>query len=173
MVAAAYREYEAALSPDLFAAYLENLLDVEGHDGAELFVAESDGEIVGTVRFYADAGAAGFGWPPGWSALRALAVDPDHRRSGIGQELIDACVEQATVAGAQTLGLHTAHFMAGAIALYERSGFTRAPAFDLRADDVLDVADPDGPLVIAYQLDLALRRSTPTRSVGRRPRLAD
>jgi hypothetical protein len=45
--------------------------------------------------------------------------------------------------------------MADAVRLYERLGFGREAALDIEARAVLDAAGPDGPLVIAYRLDLA------------------
>ena len=44
-----------------------------------MLVAEVDGDIVGTVTLYPDASTIGFGWPAGWAAIRALAVDPAWR----------------------------------------------------------------------------------------------
>lgn len=52
---------------------------------------------------------------------------------GIGQALVRACLERARVAGAPVLCLHTAEFMTTAVALYERLGFRRAPAYDFDA----------------------------------------
>ena len=152
MLTAAYREFERVLSPDLYAAYLADLLAVaEPTSGAHLVVATVDGEVIGTVSFYPDADSAGFGMPEDWSALRALAVDPAHRGGGVGAALLEVCIDRATARGANTIGLHTAQFMTAAIALYERFGFVRVPDLDVNAVDIVGVDDPDGPLVIAYR----------------------
>ena len=96
-----------------------------------MLVAVADGEIVGTVTFYADGHSLGMAWPPGWSVFRALAVAPQRRSRGTGLALVTACIERAAAVGAEVLGLHTATFMTAAVDLYERSGFRRAPAFDI------------------------------------------
>jgi SAM-dependent methyltransferase len=106
------------------------------------------------VSFYPDAAAEGFGWPADWAGIRALAVHPDHRGTGLARHLVEACIERAESAGAPTVGLHTAHFMVAAVRLYEQLGFRRAPTFDLPGDEMMDMVGPDGPLVIAYRRDL-------------------
>ena len=163
LIPAAYLEYESVLSPDLFAAYIAELLTVtEPSSTAHLVVATIDGKVIGAVTFYPDADRAGLGMPADWSTLRALAVDPAHRGRGVGAALLTACTDRAMALGARNIGLHTAHFMTTAIKLYERFGFERAPQFDVNAVDIVSVDDPDGPLVIAYQR--ALRPPTPVDS---------
>lgn len=169
VIAAAYGEFDAVLSPDLHAAYLADLLDLDSRlADAVLLVADVDGEVVGTVSFYPDATAAGFGWPSRWAAFRALAVDPSHRGRGAGGALVAACIERAAATGASTVCLHTAHFMSAAVDLYERFGFRRVPEFDLSADEMMGIQDPDGPLVIGNQLELQRPADAPdTYPLGR------
>jgi [ribosomal protein S18]-alanine N-acetyltransferase len=50
-----------------------------------------------------------------------IAVDPDHRREGIGSALIEAVVERAGADANYTLEVRVSNL--GAIALYERYGF--------------------------------------------------
>jgi ribosomal protein S18 acetylase RimI-like enzyme len=50
-------------------------------------VAELDGAVVGFVL--AERQSSGYGLPPGMRIV-ALAVDPQHRRRGIGRQLIEA-----------------------------------------------------------------------------------
>jgi GNAT superfamily N-acetyltransferase len=127
----AYQEYAEALPPAVFGRYLTDILDVEGRVGAgRVLVASHGGRVVGTVTFYADAGLEGFGWPAGWAGLRALGVEPSARGAGVGQALVEACLERARADGAPMLRLHTAEFLTAAVAIYERLGFRRDPAFD-------------------------------------------
>ena len=156
IIAAAFRQYGAVLPAAVFDEYLTDLLDVRPRlDAAEVLVAEHHGEAVGTVTFYADGGGLGMRWPPGWSVFRALAVEPERRARGAGQALVRACVERAAAGGADVIGLHTAAFMTSAVALYERSGFVRDPAYDITPAAILDVeVDDDLPTVIAYRLDI-------------------
>ena len=151
---AAYREYEQVLSPDLYAAYIADLLaGTAPTSGAQLVVATIDDQVVGAVSFYPRADITGFGMPGDWSSLRALAVDPAHRGRGVGAALLETCIDRATALGTRAIGLHTAHFMTAAVGLYERFGFVRVPELDVNAVDIVDVDDPDGPLVIAYRRD--------------------
>ncbi len=159
VIEAAYREYEDDLGPELHAAYLTNLFQVDDRGGSVLLVAEVDGVIAGTVNLFPDASAIGLGWPAGWAAIRALAVDPAWRGHSIGRALVDACIDRAV--HAPTIGLHTAAFMTAAIALYERMGFRREPDLDVEVSSVLGLAG--APRIFAYRHesadDYALGRS--------------
>ncbi|WP_116996045.1 GNAT family N-acetyltransferase [Desertimonas flava] len=157
VTAAAFEQYRAVLPSHLFDLYVADLVDIEARADAseQLVVDGTDGRIVASVSYYPDASDEGLAWPSGWSGLRALAVDPDHRGSGAGRRLMDACRQRAAAAGSPVLALHTAEFMRAAVSLYEKTGFRRAPQYDLRPSDLLDV-DSDGlPQVIAYTLALA------------------
>jgi GNAT superfamily N-acetyltransferase len=159
VLAAAYRQFDAVLPPAAFEGYLADLLDLGARsDASRLLVAEQAGRIVGTVTFFEDARDEGaFGWPAGWSGLRALGVDPSARRRGIGRLLMEACRDRARAAGATVLCLHTAAFMTAAVVLYEAMGFRRVPSFDFDAARFLDLGmDGERPIpVIAYRLDLS------------------
>ena len=83
IIAAAFRHYETVLTPDVFAAYLEDLLDVAGRiDTAEVLVARAGDDPIGTVTFSRDGGGLGMSRPAGWSVFRALAVTPARRARG-------------------------------------------------------------------------------------------
>jgi GNAT superfamily N-acetyltransferase len=118
-------------------------------DISEVLVAERGGALVGTVtlipegRHYAMAG-----WPPGWAAVRLLAVDPAARGSGAGRMLVAACVARARALGVPAIGLHTATFMAPARRVYEDLGFERVPELDVA------LAGGGSP-ALAYRLWLA------------------
>jgi ribosomal protein S18 acetylase RimI-like enzyme len=115
---------------------------------SEVLVAERGGALIGTVtlipegRHYAMAG-----WPPGWAAVRLLAVDPAARGSGAGRMLVAACVARARALGVPAIGLHTATFMTPARRVYEGLGFQRVPE--------LDVALGGSSPALAYRLWLA------------------
>jgi predicted N-acetyltransferase YhbS len=151
----AYAEFARVVPEPLYDAYVANLVDLdERRDVAELLVAEADGAVVGTVTFYASAADEGFNWPDGWSGFRALAVDPARRGFGTGDLLVCACIDRTRALGAPELCLHTASFMEAAVHLYERHGFVRDETFDLKGEDMMNIEGVDGPLVIAYRLDL-------------------
>ena len=140
VLGAAYAQYESALPPANWAPYLVDILDLEGRaDESELVVAELDGELVGCVSYFPPGAKASYPsdsfsehWPPEWSAVRLLAVDPRARGQGVGRKLTVACIERARDAGAPAVGLHTTAPMQIARAMYERMGFERAPQYDFR-----------------------------------------
>jgi hypothetical protein len=75
IIAAAFAQYEAVLPPIVFEHYLEDLLAVgERMDHADVLVATTDDELVGTVTFYDDGGDLGMSWPAGCGVFRAVAV---------------------------------------------------------------------------------------------------
>src|SRR6478672_5427223 len=131
VVRAAYQQYEPVTGSELFSRYVDDLLDFERHSRhGQLIVAELDGAVRGSGAFYPDVSVQGLGWPPGWAGGRALAVHPDARGHGVAQALLAACERLAREGGAPVFAFHTASFMTGAIALYERLGYRRAPEFD-------------------------------------------
>jgi GNAT superfamily N-acetyltransferase len=98
---------------------------------AEVWVAELDGRVVGTVTWC----------PPGsafrevatrddQSEFRMLAVDPTVRRRGVAAALVDACLARARADGACEIVLCSLPEMAAAHGLYARVGFVRAPHLD-------------------------------------------
>jgi ribosomal protein S18 acetylase RimI-like enzyme len=60
-----------------------------------------------------------------------LAVDPSHRRKGVGRLLTEECVRRARLDGATQVGLHTSELMTAARSLYERMGFRQQQEFQL------------------------------------------
>lgn len=58
-------------------------------------------------------------------AIKGVWVNPDHRRQGIGQMLIERLLDEARGAGAPCVELGVNQEMTSAIALYERLGFLR------------------------------------------------
>ena len=131
MVIAAYRQYADLIAPDIFSAYLADLLDLDTHARhGRLFVVEADQWVCAFAAWYPDASVQGVGLPPGWASGRALAVHPAARGNGAARALLAAGERLAREAGAPVLAFHTVSFMTGAIALYERLGYDRAPEFD-------------------------------------------
>ena len=131
-----------------FEEYRHDQRDVRSRlADSQLIVAEEDGRIVGAVTFYPPGSEKkGENWPLGWAAIRLLAVHPDARGKGIGRDLTDECLRRARAMGAPVMGLHTAHIMAVAQAMYERMGFTRYPDNDFPITDDF--------VVVAYTLPL-------------------
>ena len=85
-----------------------------GHDPDGLLVAEQAGRIVGSVM-------VGYDGHRGW--INYLAVDPDHRRSGIGRALVAAAEEHVAALGGAKVNLQVRASNAAAIAFYRRIGY--------------------------------------------------
>ena len=130
VVIAAYRQYADLIPPDIFSSYLADVLDLDTHARhGRLIVIEADERVCAFGAFYPDGSTQGF--PPEWASGRALAVQPDARGNGAARALLAAGESLALQAGAPVLAFHTHSYMTGAIALYERLGFRRAPEFDV------------------------------------------
>jgi putative acetyltransferase len=99
------------------APLLELPASYEDAGGAFWVAAGEDGEIVGTC------GAMPV--RPGVFELRKMYLRPKVRGKGIGQRLLEECVEWARARGGTRLVLDTTEAMTRAIAFYERNGFVR------------------------------------------------
>jgi predicted N-acetyltransferase YhbS len=145
VMSAAYEEYmptpDADVSPEYraaFNAYREDIADVRSRaEGAELILAEDEGEIVGAVTFYPPNARAAYpteaehaDWPTEWAAFRLLAVSPSVRGRGVGRMLTEECLRRARDLGAAVVGLHTTMLMNVARDMYKRMGWVRAPEYD-------------------------------------------
>lgn len=73
---------------------------------------------------------------PGAASFRYFAVDPDVQGSGIGETMVRWVIDRARDDGKQRIHIHTLTMMTGAMRLYERLGFARAPEQDARWDDI-------------------------------------
>ena len=79
-----------------------------------MWIAEVDGEPVGTVSGMPDAGRF---------YIRSMAIKPSVQRGGIGQQLLDALESYARDNGFEKLYLYTTFVLPGAKRLYEKNGF--------------------------------------------------
>ena len=90
------------------------------------WVAELDGEIVGTVTLYPDTtDSSGCAWyqTPGVFSFGQSAVRPDLQGKGFGGELIALLEKEASARGATELALDTAEGALHLIRRYEKLGF--------------------------------------------------
>lgn len=144
LLVAAYREYQWCMAPNTFMMYITELVDLEPRlRVGRVLVAERAGHLVGTVSCGREDLPDGSGmiWPPGFAVLHGFAVRRDARRLGVGAALIEQAVAGARSHGAGALGFHIAPFMTSALALAQRFGCLRAPAFDV------DPAQAEDPLI--------------------------
>ena len=123
LLLAANEACRPAIPGRTFEAYLEMVLALEDRlEVAEVIVVSNGDRLVGTVTFFPDAGAEGWGWPAGLAGIRSMGVDPVAQRRGVGSALLGECRRRARARGASGIVLHTAHFLPAAIRLYERHG---------------------------------------------------
>jgi predicted N-acetyltransferase YhbS len=152
LLVAAHRPYQWVMPPAAFMIFVTELIDVEARRrSAEVLVAERGERIVGTITYQ---GAARAPWPGRWAIVRALAVDPEVHRQGVGGALIDSAVRCALIDRAVALGVHTAGFMTGAIALFQGRGFAPAPAYDVDLVASLNLPSPTPLPLLAHALPL-------------------
>jgi GNAT superfamily N-acetyltransferase len=127
---AAYKTLERDHLED---GYEQQILDVAGRAAsAEVLVAvDGEGRVLGACTFVTDAASPWMEWTePDETELRLLAVDALARGRGVGQALVEACIERTRALG-RPMMLHTTQFMDAAPRLYERVGFRRAPERDV------------------------------------------
>ncbi|MFF1302544.1 GNAT family N-acetyltransferase [Streptomyces sp. NPDC058307] len=110
--------------------YLEELRDVAKRAAAaDVLTAVADDTVLGTVTFVPSGGPLADLARPGEAEIRMLAVAHAARGRGVGQALVQACVDRAS-AMATGIVLCTQPTMHTAHRIYERLGFTRAPERD-------------------------------------------
>ena len=154
---AANAQFADLVPAPLFRAYLADVLDIESRvDRSSTLVAAHDDRLVGTITVFRDANDEGAGpaAPIGTAGIRAVAVDPAARGLGVGTRLGAAAVALARAEGATAIILHTWAVMTAAIAVYERLGFRRAPAFDSTSSSFFPSEIEDDPAALAFWLDL-------------------
>jgi ribosomal protein S18 acetylase RimI-like enzyme len=92
---------------------------------ADVLVAEQDDVIAGAVAHVGPGRPRAAFFPPEWSVIRMLVVDPAWRGQGAGRALVAGCLRLAQEAAAPAVGLHTSPVMASALRMYEAIGFVR------------------------------------------------
>ncbi len=86
-------------------------------EGGAFFVAEQAGIITGTAGVVVVE--------PGVYELRKMYLRPSTRGHGVGQALLNRCLESVRAKNAKLLVLDTTEQMTAAIAFYEKNGFVR------------------------------------------------
>ena len=99
--------------------------------GGEMLLArDTTGKVVGAVLYLNPNGPLGQVAKEGEAEFRVLAVAPEARGQGIGEALVNACVQRARAVGAPAVALWSQPTMPAAHRLYERLGFDRVPERD-------------------------------------------
>jgi ribosomal protein S18 acetylase RimI-like enzyme len=113
--------------------YAAKLRDVAGRaDTARVLAAANDAGLLGCVTLILGESPWREISGPDEGEFRMLAVDPSAQGRGVGAALVRACVEETRSSGRARVVISSASDMTSAHRLYERLGFTRAPARDWR-----------------------------------------
>jgi ribosomal protein S18 acetylase RimI-like enzyme len=111
--------------------YAAALRDVSARaQTARILVAADGGPPLGCVTLILGDGPWREVSGPDEGEFRMLAVDPAAQSRGVGEALVRACVDATRAAGRRRVVISSAGDMLAAHRLYERLGFTRAPARD-------------------------------------------
>ncbi|XBQ15905.1 MAG: N-acetylglutaminylglutamine synthetase [Oceanicaulis sp.] len=97
---------------------------------------ERTGQVLGAVTGV-DHGRA-FDDPEKGSSLWCLAVDPRAAHPGLGEALVRRLAETFQARGCACMDLSVLHDNSGAIKLYEKLGFKRAPFFTLKRKNTIN-----------------------------------
>ena len=140
---AAYAEFTDG--PD--DSYIALLRDAPRRDReAELWVAEVDGVVLGSVTI----ALPGSPWreigQDGEGEFRMLAVSPDARRMGVGDALARLVLDRFRELGFSSVVLSSLSSMSSAHRIYERLGYHRLPDRDWSPQPGVDL--------IAYRKEL-------------------
>ncbi|HVF48138.1 MAG TPA: GNAT family N-acetyltransferase [Pyrinomonadaceae bacterium] len=93
----------------------DKIIEADG----QIFFAISEGSVAGTVALI-PMGADAF-------ELTKMAVDPTFRGRGIGDKLMQACIDHSRQHGVPTIILESNTKQAAAIGLYRKFGFQEVP----------------------------------------------
>lgn len=129
---AAY-EIEYFLEPE----YLDEIEDVASRDAvSEVLVAIDAGTILGSVTIPNPGERLLTTSAPDEMDVRLLGVSGEARGKGVGETLMQYCVDVARDRGARRLVLQTGDQMVKAHRLYERLGFKQIPEKEFMIDTI-------------------------------------
>lgn len=124
---AAYEEFTEGPSD----SYIAKLRDAATRDReAELWLAELDDEVVGTVTITPEGSPWREIGRPGEGEFRMLAVAPEARGRGVGEALMGLVLDRFRDLGAEAIVLSSLADMKAAHRVYGRLGFVRLPERD-------------------------------------------
>jgi GNAT superfamily N-acetyltransferase len=120
-----FREYQSALGVDLsfqgFDAEVAALPGEYAPPRGRLLVARCDGDVAGCVALRPLRDDT--------CEMKRLYVRPQHRKAGVGRQLVERVIAEARAIGYRRMCLDTLPSMGRAQALYEELGFRDIPAY--------------------------------------------
>lgn len=116
--------------------------DVAGrlHD-TTVVIALDDDRVVGCLTLLLDPASPHAEHGDDLAAsFRYFGVDPSMQGRGLGEAMVQWCIDATRGAGLQRLRIHTLEMMPGAQRLYRRMGFEREPDHDENWDGIIGLA---------------------------------
>lgn len=104
------------------AAAIESLRRIHGA-GGEVWLAEEDGRLLGSLTFYLLPLLAHRGTPI--ALVEEVVIHPAARRHGIGRALMNHATARARACGASKLALSSGHARSGAQSFFDHLGYAR------------------------------------------------
>jgi GNAT superfamily N-acetyltransferase len=129
----AYSQYAGAYEPAHWLDYQKSTRQILLHEeGCLRLIALHDGKLTGSVLWCPpyERMMGGTLVKNNFPEMRLLAVDPQFRNLGVGDQLIKACEARCKQEGFERMTLHTTVVMERAKAMYERRGYTRYTDID-------------------------------------------
>lgn len=116
--------------------------DVESRVGdAQVVVAFLDGRLVGCLTYVPDEHSPHAEFDDEHAAsFRYFGVDPAVQGRGVGEAMVQWCIDAARRDGRHRLRIHTLESMPVAQRLYLRMGFVREPELDENWDGIVGLA---------------------------------
>ncbi|MEO6915758.1 MAG: GNAT family N-acetyltransferase, partial [Chitinophagaceae bacterium] len=101
-----------------FDVTTDHLFELFQQPGSDYFVAEEDGRIFGGGGIFPSKGL-----PEGVCELVKMYLIKEGRGKGLGQSLIDKCIDLAKAHGYRTIYLETMPELKTALSVYAKKGF--------------------------------------------------
>ncbi len=142
LTVAAYAQF--LVPEDFYVAHLRDA--VTRAREAEVYVAELEGRLAGTVTFCPQGSPWAELAQPGEGEFRMLGVHPSARRRGVAESLVSVCLERSRELGYDAVVLSSLPVQHDAHRLYARFGFGRLPERDWSPAPDVDL--------LAFRVDL-------------------
>lgn len=119
VIRSSLEEFDVALPGTVYTdPTTDDLYSLFQNAQSKYWVIEVEGEVVGGAGIFPTMGL-----PSGYTELVKLYILESYRGNGLGQRLIELCIQSARIAGYQWIYLETLPELGRAVSLYERMGF--------------------------------------------------
>lgn len=107
------------------ATHQDDTITKERISKGTCFLAEIDGEVIGTVTLYSPENMGGTPWyeKEGIAKFGQFAIEPEYQKQGIGSLLMDYIEEETRRRNISELALDTSELAHHLISYYEKRGY--------------------------------------------------